>query len=271
MLMTSSRICRISLWTAVLALCTVLAPLHAETVKDMAQPTGYVTDLAGVLSAQTVAQLDQLCTEVDQQAHAQIAVVMIKTTGDDTIDQFGVDLATKWKIGPKGTDKGILMLFAVDDHKRTIQVGYGLEGALNDAKAGDIGRAMVPQLRAGDYDGAVTLGVQQVAQVVAQDAGVTIADMPAEQAMPQEQPLTGAQRVGAIFAGIIFLVVVIFVLSHAGPSGLLWLLIGNAIGGGGRGGYGGGGGGGFGGGGGGGGFGGFGGGGFGGGGASGGW
>ena len=267
--MTFHRIHSIIRWLAVLALGAAFVPLRAETVKDMPQPTGYVTDLAGVLSQQTIAQLDQLCTEVDQQAHAQIAVVMIKTTGDETIDQFGVDLATKWKIGPKGTDKGILMLFAVDDHKRTIQVGYGLEGALNDAKAGDIGRAMVPQLRSGDYDGAVTLGVEQVAQVIAQDAGVTITDMPAEQAMPQQQPLTGAQRVGAIFAGIIFLVVVIFVLSHAGPSGLLWLLIGNAIGGGGRGGFGGGGGG-FGGGGGGG-FGGFGGGGFGGGGASGGW
>jgi len=269
LLMTSTPIRCISRWIAVLTVCAAFVPLHAETVKDMPAPTGYVTDLAGVLSQQTIAQLDQLCTEVDQQAHAQIAVVMIKTTGDETIDQFGVDLATKWKIGPKGTDKGILMLFAVEDRKRTIQVGYGLEGALNDAKAGDIGRAMVPQLRSGDYDGAVTLGVQQVAQVIAQDAGVTITDMPAQEAMPQQVPITPAQRVGGALAGIIFLVVVIFVLSHAGPSGLLWMLIGSSLGGGGRG-YGGGEGGGFGGSGGGG-FGGFGGGGFGGGGASGGW
>jgi uncharacterized protein len=264
--MRLNRLCWLYGTLALLSVGFTFAPLRAETVKDMPAPTGYVTDLAGVLSQQAIAQIDQLCTEVDQQAHAQIAVVMIKTTGDDTIDQFGVDLATKWKIGPKGTDKGVLLLFAVDDHKRTIQVGYGLEGALNDAKAGDIGRAMVPQLRAGDYDGAVMLGVQQVAQVIAQDAGVTITDMPVQQAMPQQQPLTGAQRVGSIIAGILILLVVGFILSHAGPSGLLWFLIGSSLGGGGgRGGYGGGEGGG------GGGFGGFGGGGFGGGGASGGW
>ena len=258
---------------AVLGVCFVFAPLRAETVKDMPAPTGYVTDLAGVLSQQSIAQLDQLCTEVDQQAHAQIAVVMVKTTEGVDIDQFSIDLATKWKIGPKSSDKGVLLLFATDDHKYRIEVGYGLEGALNDAKAGDIGRAMVPQLRISDYDGAVTLGVQQVAQIVAQDAGVTIADMPQPQAgdtEPAMPPLTPAQRAAAIFAGLLGLAVLIYVLSHAGPRGLLWLLIANSLfGGGGRGGYGGSGGGGFGGGGGG--FGGFGGGGFGGGGASGGW
>jgi uncharacterized protein len=257
---------RLSLRSLVLALfaCVAFVPLRAETVKDMPAPTGYVTDLAGVLSQQSVAQLDQLCTEVDQQAHAQIAVVLVKTTADEDIDQFSIDLATKWKIGPKSSDKGVLLLFATDDHKYRIEVGYGLEGALNDAKAGDIGRAMVPQLRAGDYDGAVTLGVQQVAQIVAQDAGVTITDMPQPQAVQQDTQQTPAQRVAGIFGILFIIAVVLYVGSHAGPSGLLWFLLSSAMGGGGRGGYGGGEGGG-------GGFGGFGGGGFGGGGASGGW
>ena len=238
----------------------------------MPAPTGYVTDLAGVLSQQSITQLDQLCTEVDQQAHAQIAVVMIKTTEGEDIDQFSIDLATKWKIGPKSSDKGVLLLFATEDHKYRIEVGYGLEGALNDAKAGDIGRAMVPQLRTGDYDGAVALGVQQVAQIVAQDAGVTIADMPQQQAAgqdqePVQQPITPAQRAAGVIGSLLFFAVMIYVLSHAGPRGLLWLLLANSLfGGGGRGGYGSGEGSG-----GGGGFGGFGGGGFGGGGASGGW
>ena len=219
-----------------MALCAIaVLPLHAETLKDMpAQPAGYVTDMAGVLTPDTITKLDQLCTEVDQQTHAQIAVALIKTTGDEAIEQFGNELFAKWKVGPKGTDKGVLLLFAVQDRKRWIEVGYGLEGALNDAKAGDIGRAMVPQLRAGDYDGAVTLGVQQVAQVVAADAGVNLADMPAEQAMPMQQPMTGPQRAFSGIAGIIIILVIIFVLSHAGPSGLLWMLIGSALGGGGR-------------------------------------
>jgi uncharacterized protein len=177
---------------------------------------------------------------VDQQAHAQIAVVMIKTTEGETIEQFGNELFAKWKVGPKATDKGVLLLFAVQDRKRWIEVGYGLEGALNDAKAGDIGRAMVPNLRAGDYDGAVALGVAQVAQVIAQDAGVTLTDLPAAQPMmPNLQQISPAQRIFGAFAGIIVIAVLLYVLSHAGPSGLLWMLIGMALGGGGgRGGFG---------------------------------
>ncbi len=61
----------------------------------------------------------------------------------------------------------MLFLLAVDDHKYRIEVGYGLEGILHDAKIGDIGRAMVPYLRAGDYDSAVQFAVGQVAQVIA--------------------------------------------------------------------------------------------------------
>lgn len=266
--MTLFRKCWKTLRLLALPLCVAaMLPLHAETLKDMpAQPAGYVTDMAGVLSPDTVARLDQLCLEVDQQAHAQIAVAMVKTTGDETVEQFANELFAKWKVGPKGTDKGVLLLFAVQDRKRWIEVGYGMEGALNDAKAGDIGRAMVPQLRAGDYDGAVTLGVQQVAQVAATDAGVNLANMPAEQSMPVQQPVTKEQRVFSAIAGILIVLVIIFVLSHAGPSGLLWMLIGSMLGGGGRddrggGGFGGGGGG----------FGGFGGGSSGGGGAGGGW
>ena len=62
----------------------------------------------------------------------------------------------------------------MSDHKYRIEVGYGLEGILPDGKTGDIGRQMVPDLRAGDYDGAVTLAVGQMAQVIADDAKITL-------------------------------------------------------------------------------------------------
>jgi len=235
----------------------------------MPAPTGYVTDMAGVLSQQTKQQLEELCTEVDQQAHAQIAVVTIQTLEDEPAEQFANELFAKWKVGAKGTDRGILLLFSIQDRKRWIEVGYGLEGILNDAKVGDIGRDMVPMLRAGDYDGAVTDGVQRVAQVIAADAKVTLAQpMPQYQ---QERRVSGAQMAGGIVRIVIFAVILIFILSHSGPRGLLWFLLGNALGGGwsggsrsdsGGGSWGGGGGGGFGG---------FGGGGSGGGGAGGGW
>src|SRR5581483_3588100 len=64
----------------------------------------------------------------------------------------------------KGSDRGVLILLAIHDHHRRIEVGYGLEGILNDAKLGDIGRAMVPDLRANDFDGAVLRAVGEIAQ-----------------------------------------------------------------------------------------------------------
>ncbi len=67
-----------------------------------------------------------------------------------------------------------MVLLAVADHKYRIEVGYGLEGILPDGKTGDIGRDMVPDLRAGDYDGAVTLAVGEMAQVIAADAKITL-------------------------------------------------------------------------------------------------
>jgi uncharacterized protein len=79
-------------------------------------------------------------------------------------------------MGRKGSDRGVLVLLAVNDHKRRIEVGYGLEGILPDAKLGDIGREMVPQLRANDFDGAVTGAVSELAQTIATDAKVSLTD-----------------------------------------------------------------------------------------------
>ena len=242
----------------------------AEPVDSLPKPTDYVSDYAHVLSAQTVARLDSLCTQLDKsQANAQVAVVTVHTLdGDDSAD-YASQLESKWKMGSKASDRGVLVLLAIDDHKRRIDVGYGLEGILNDAKLGDIGREMVPYLRANDFDSAATLAVGQVAQVIAADAKVTLTDDAGE--IPVQQPVRRASALGRL----IWLIVV---LIFFGGSSLLRMLMGYGLLGtfmGGRGpGIGGGGfgGGGFGGGGGGGGgFGGFGGGGFGGGGAGGDW
>jgi uncharacterized protein len=243
---------------------------QAEQVKDLPQPTDYVSDFAHVLSPEAVARLDSLCAQLDHsQANAQIAVVTVRTLDGDDAADYANTLEDKWKVGKKGSDRGVLVLLAVDDHKYRIEPGYGLEGILPDGKVGDIGREMVPALRANDYDGAVTGAVDEVAQVIAADAKVTLQDEPAT----ASQPVSYARHSRVIGK----LIMLIFLLIFFGGSSIFRLLLGYGLfssfmGGGFRGG-GGFGGGGFGGGGdsGGGGFGGFGGGGFGGGGAGGSW
>lgn len=260
-----------------LLLFSSLAPLLAETVEGLPQPTGYVNDFAGVLSPEVRQRVENLCAAVDHQAHAQIAVVTIHTIdSDQSIEEFATQLEEKWKVGTKGTDRGVLMLLVMTPRRGRIEVGYGLEGILNDAKVGDIGRSMVPDARVGDYNAAVPLGVQQIADIIAKDAGVTLSPIArsSRRRQVEDQPSLG---IGKAILFFIILVVVLGLFNRGGRggggSGLGWFVLGNVLGGMGRrrGGYGGFGGGGFGGGGGGdgGGFGGFGGGSSGGGGASG--
>ncbi len=237
----------------------------AEPVSQL-RATDYVNDFAHVLDQGTIAQLDDICQQIDQKAHAQIAVVTINSLDGSDIDSYAVDLFKKWGIGSKATDHGVLILLAVQDRKYRIEVGYGLEPILPDGKVGGFGREAVPLLRQNNYSGAVLLMTSRVADVIAQDAGVTLSGArPVVAPQPQEQP-----RRGLSSGGLVLLVILVLLVLFVPPLRrmLFWLLLFS----GGGGGYGGGsysGGGGFGGGGGG--FGGFGGGSSGGGGASGGW
>ena len=136
--------------------------LPAERVEDLPKPTDYVSDYAHVLSPEAVARLDRICSQLDHTAaNAQVAIVTVRTLeGEDAAD-YASQLEDKWHMGKKGSDRGVLLLLAVNDHKRRIDVGYGLEGILPDGKLGDIGREMVPYLRANDFDDAVTTAVRR--------------------------------------------------------------------------------------------------------------
>src|SRR5579871_5050841 len=178
----------------VLGLLVVLGGAHlaAEAVKDLPKPADYVNDYAHVLSAEATARMDAICAQLDHtQANAQLAVVTVRNLDGDDAADYANQLEDKWKMGKKGSDRGVLVLLAVDDHKYRIDVGYGLEGILNDAKVGDFGRAMVPSLRAKDYDAAILGAVGQVAQVIATDAHVTLSDQ-----LPAPPPVRHRQSGG---------------------------------------------------------------------------
>ena len=228
-------------------------PARGEQWKNL-NPQGYVNDFAGVLSAATVEKLTQVSTEVEQKAKAQIAVVTIKTLEGDAVEDFANHLFQKWGVGYKGTDRGVMVLLATDDHKYRTEVGYGLEPILPDGKVGGFGRDMVPFLRQGNYNSAAVQIVSQIAQVIAQDRHVSL------DSLGGSTPVVPAPNHGESIVPFIVILIIIFIIFSIFSSTPMM------FGGGGRRG-----GGGFGGGGGGGGFGGFGGGGSGGGGAGGGW
>ncbi len=234
-------------YLAVLWLMLVSASrISAEPIASL-QPHNYVNDFAGVLDASTQARLNNLCQQVDQKAHAQMAVVTVKSVDGEDVVTYAVALYQKWGIGKKGSDRGVLILLATDDHKYWAAVGYGLEGILPDGKVGGFGREMVPILRSGNYAAAVTLITTRIASVIAQDAGVTLDNQP-RIAAPRRQPVPGGA--GAVFL-VLFILFIVFSILRAifrggGPrggsgfwSGLLWGMLFSNLGG--RGEYGGGG------------------------------
>lgn len=122
---------------------------------------GYVTDQAGVLSEATRFQLEQDLAGYAQRSGNEIAVVTVRSLGDESVESFAVELFRRAAIGKKGRDNGILLLLAAQERKVRIEVGYGLEPLLPDAAAGDIIREqMVPFLRQGDYEAAIQAAVQ---------------------------------------------------------------------------------------------------------------
>jgi uncharacterized protein len=253
---------------------------RAQNPKQL-KPRGYVNDFANVLSQSAKFQLTALCTEVDEKAHAQIAVVTVQSLDGRSIEDYSIDLATQWGIGPKQSERGVLILLSVEDHRYRFEVGYGLEPILPDGKVGSFGREAIPYLREGNYDAALLLMTRRVADVIARDRGVTLTvgtTLPPTRKFGTEQEVQDNSRMAVLLFAAFIAFLVYAAIKRAGRTGSRhyrsgggWW-VGPMIGGGMGGGFGGGwGGGGFGGGRSGGGFGGFGGGSFGGGGASGSW
>jgi uncharacterized protein len=242
------RMLRIARWLMVAVVLGVVVPaMGGESVATLPAPTGYVNDFAGVLTPDTKQSLEDLCTQVDQQAHAQIAVVTVKSIDPDksgatpSIEEFSTALEDKWKVGKKGTDRGILLIFVMNPapaHGR-IEVGYGLEGILPDGKVGDIGREMKPILVSGDLNQGISLGVREVAQDIAADAGVNLGGdangQPADQYHYQTQPQTPVNPVVLFVIGAV-VVVGIGILIFTGHIGLLFFILFNLLSGGGGGG-----------------------------------
>ena len=139
-----------------LAGCGVASPVFA--VQDDLRPipplTAHVTDLTGTLEPQQIQALEDELKALEQSKGSQVGVLMIATTGPEDIAAYGIRVAEAWKLGRRGTDDGVILIIAKDDHRVRIEVGRGLEGAIPDAAAARVIREyLAPRFRADDYYG----------------------------------------------------------------------------------------------------------------------
>ena len=129
--------------------------------------TGRVVDQTGTLSSGDVASLTQTLKDLEARKGSQIAILIVPTTGEETIEQFSIRVAEAWKIGRKKIDDGALLVIAKNDRHLRIEVGYGLEGALTDATTRRIiDEVITPKFKAGDFAGGVRAGIERMIRVI---------------------------------------------------------------------------------------------------------
>jgi uncharacterized protein len=180
----------------------------ADKIKDI-HPTGYVTDLAGVIHGDSKARLEALCTELEQKTGAQMAIVTVRSLEGETVEQYGNELYKQLGVGSKKDSRGVLLLVAPTERKYWTEVGYGLEPVINDARAGDAGRLMRSYFIQGNYSAGIEAAAWQLAKYVADDRGVTLSGAPP--ARPVQRPADNSSSI-PIWPILIFIFVVISIL-----------------------------------------------------------
>lgn len=126
---------------------TEVARIPAVEDIHFPEPTNYAVDEAGVLSKAELGILNDYLKVLDTKDH-QFGVALVKTTGGLPIEEYGIKLAEKWKVGGKDTNNGAIIIIATEDKKIRIEVGSGLEAKITDAEAGRvIDNYMIPALK----------------------------------------------------------------------------------------------------------------------------
>ena len=203
-------------WLPVVALAAVWAQ------GPQVEPQGYTNDYAQVLSPDAVQRLDRVAGEVERKTGAEIAIVLIRSLRGEPIEDYAINLARRWGVGRKQDNRGVLLLLVVDDRRSRLEVGYGLEPILPDGRAGAILRSMRPALRAGDYDEALWQALGQIANIIADAAGVTLEDPALPRPPPTPSPSTPVPTL-PLWALALGAIAVIWFISKVGLGPLWWL------------------------------------------------
>jgi uncharacterized protein len=198
-----------------LALAVSLA-LAAKAVPFLA---ARVNDLAGIVPQPARDRLETQIQDLERRTGAQVAVLTVDSLEGDTIEDFAVRVFQTWKLGRRGVDDGALFVVARQERRMRIEVGYGLEDRLTDARSRQILDDIVrPHFRNGDFGAGIQAGVDAI--------GATI-----ERAALPEPPRArskefGGSNVGLLFFGLIFLVVIgtFSLVALAAPGGVGWFL-----------------------------------------------
>jgi uncharacterized protein len=166
------------------------APARADPVAVPALTTR-VTDLTDTLTAEQRGMIETKLAWVERRTGAQIAVLIMPTTGPDSIEDYAARVVSTWGLGRKGIDDGVLLLVARTDRRMRIAVGRGLTAAIPDETAAAIIQdRMVPAFRAGDFAGGLGAAIAALVPLIVRD-GLPVPNK-ASQATPMSSALAEA-------------------------------------------------------------------------------
>lgn len=200
-------------------------------------PVGHVNDFAGVMKPETVQGLEGTLSALKEKTGAEIAVVTVKTLGNLDVNTYAVRLMKEWGVGSKELNDGVLLLVSTGERKVRIEVGYGLEGAITDARSGMILREhIIPYLKQNDYDAGLNNGALALVQLIAKEKGADMGGAVRADPQPQQEPRRHSRRSGGMpFGQIILIAIFLLVFLSRGRGGtgcLTGLLLGSMLGGG---------------------------------------
>lgn len=206
--------------------CSLLLASTVWAAIQVPPSQGPVTDTAGILSAKTRQQLIRLDLELTQKTGAQIAIVTVRSTGEEPIFDYAMAIAETYKPGAKDKDNGVVFLIATADRKFQILTAYGVEGALPDGFIGGLRDTVIrPAFRTGDYSGGILDASVIMAQRIATDNGVKLTGVP-ETSRRVGRP-GGNRAVGMI---VLFLWFAFMRFGTSGRALVAGALLGGAVG-----------------------------------------
>lgn len=167
---------------ALLAPALFLLAAASLPAQDFPEPQGFVNDFAGVIDAQTEREMRQLAEAVREATGAEIAVAVVESVEPfATAEEYSIRLASEWGVGGAEDESGVLFVLAMQQRQVRLEVGYGLEGALPDGRAGAIlDSAVLPPFRQGNFGEGLHAGMRQVAGIIAEEYEVDLSQYGAE-------------------------------------------------------------------------------------------
>ncbi len=222
--------------TSIAVLWTALLCVSVFGQEYPARPAGPIADLAGVIEQPTQQKITLLAQALWEQAGFGLVVATLPKLQNADIDEYAPELYKRWGIGKKGEDEGVLILLTLDPRKARIEVGYGSEGYLNDAKAGRIlDQAGIPYFKAGNYSAGLLNVAVDIASIVAHEKNITLT-LPDQEANGRQ--VVGYRKISPVYI-VLFIIALILLLGTRVGRTILWTMIVMSLFSGGRGGGGG--------------------------------